>query len=160
MWKGVSCRLWRPCAPGAELRKIAPTVDFVLDPRLAADSLPVLDLELCSLRLMNDRRFPWLLLVPRRTDCVELVDLEAEDQALLWQEILAVCSVLKERLNPDKLNVAALGNQVAQLHVHLIARYRDDAAWPGPVWGVGEARPWGEDARPLIEQLSKELESR
>ena len=132
-------------------------MDFVLDPRLAADSLPVLDLELCSLRLMNDRRFPWLLLIPRRPACVELVDLEPEDQTQLWQEILAVCSVLKERLNPDKLNVAALGNQVAQLHVHLIARYRNDAAWPGPVWGLGQPQPWGEEASQLITQIKTAL---
>ena len=133
---------------------------FDLDPRLRDDSIPVMDLRLCSLRLMDDRRFPWLLLIPRRPGCVELLDLQAEDQAQLWREILAVSGVLKDRLQPDKLNVAALGNQVAQLHVHLIARYREDAAWPWPVWGVGQALPWGEDARPLIEQLRKDLEAR
>ena len=133
---------------------------FNLDPRLRDDSIPVADLGLCSLRLMDDRRFPWLLLIPRRPGCVELLDLQAEDQAQLGREILAVSGALKDRLQPDKLNVAALGNQVAQLHVHVIARFRDDAAWPGPVWGVGQALPWGEDARPLIEQLRKDLEAR
>lgn len=133
---------------------------FNLDPRLRDDSIPVANLGLCSLRLIDDRRFPWLLLIPRRPGCVELLDLQAKDQAQLWREILAVSGVLKDRLQPDKLNVAALGNQVAQLHVHLIARYREDAAWPGPVWGVGQALPWGEDARPLIEQLRKDLEAR
>ena len=133
---------------------------FNLDPRLRDDSIPVMDLRLCSLRLMDDRRFPWLLLIPRRPGCVELLDLQAEDQAQLWREILTVSGALKSHLQPDKLNVAALGNQVAQLHVHLIARYREDAAWPGPVWGMGQSLPWGEDARPLIEQLRKDLEAR
>jgi len=133
---------------------------FNLDPRLRDDSIPVANLGLCSLRLIDDRRFPWLLLIPRRPGCVELLDLQAKDQAQLWREILAVSGVLKDRLQPDKLNVAALGNQVAQLHVHLIARYREDAAWPGPVWGMGQSLPWGEDARPLIEQLRKDLEAR
>lgn len=132
---------------------------FELDSRLEADSIPVMDLQLCTLRLMNDARFPWLLLIPRRPDCVEILDLEPEDQARLWQEILAVSSVLREALKPDKLNVAALGNQVAQLHVHLIARYRHDAAWPGPVWGVGQAQACGEAAKPLIEQLRQGLDS-
>lgn len=130
---------------------------FELDPRLAGDSLPVIDLQLCSLRLMNDRRFPWLLLVPRRAACVELLDLAAQDQDQLWREILSVSQALKQILNPDKLNVAALGNQVAQLHVHVIARYRQDAAWPGPVWGVGQATPWAEEAAGLMAALRQAL---
>lgn len=127
--------------------------EFELDPRLAADSLPMADLELCSLRLMNDRRFPWLLLIPRRPDCTELLDLQPDDQTRLWREILQVSKALKRLLEPDKLNVANLGNQVSQLHVHVIARFRTDAAWPGPVWGRGLAEPWGEDARDLIAGL-------
>lgn len=132
--------------------------EFELDARLAADSLPVADLALCTVRLMNDRRFPWLLLVPRRPGCVELLDLEPADQGALWGEILAVCSIMKQRFAPDKLNVATLGNQVAQLHIHIIARFRNDAAWPGPVWGVGRAQPWGSQAGELIRLLQQALD--
>lgn len=102
---------------------------------------------------MNDRRFPWLLLVPRRADCVEILDLSPEDQLLLWSEIRDVARVLQSITSADKLNIAALGNQVAQLHVHVIARHRTDDAWPAPVWGVGQAEPYGDDDRGWIEQL-------
>jgi diadenosine tetraphosphate (Ap4A) HIT family hydrolase len=131
--------------------------EFALDHRLAADSLPVAELELCSLRLMNDRRFPWLLLIPRRVRCVEILDLGRADQTRLWNEILLVSGLLKNLVKPDKLNVAALGNQVAQLHVHLIARYRDDAAWPMPVWGSGPGEPRGGEAEKLIRQFRQSL---
>lgn len=130
---------------------------FQIDARLAADSLPVAEFPLCSLRLMNDRRFPWLLLIPRRAGCSELLDLQPDDQSLLWTEVLRVSAILNTLLKPDKLNVAALGNQVAQLHVHVIARYRDDAAWPAPVWGQGQPEPWGEDASRMIDKIREGL---
>lgn len=130
---------------------------FVLDPRLAADSLPVVDLELCSLRVMNDRRFPWLLLIPRRPGCTEVLDLAADDQAQLWREVLQLAAIMRSLTQPDKLNIAALGNQVAQLHVHVIARFRGDVAWPRPVWGVGEAEPWDEAGADLITRLLNAL---
>jgi diadenosine tetraphosphate (Ap4A) HIT family hydrolase len=110
---------------------------YELDARLAADSLPVVDLELCALRLMNDQRFPWLLLIPRRADKEEILDLIDSDQQQLWDEIRRVARMLESVFAPDKLNIAALGNQVRQLHVHVIARFQDDAAWPSPVWGIG-----------------------
>jgi len=110
---------------------------FQLDPRLDADSLPVVDLELCTLRLMNDQRFPWLLLIPRRVDKEEVLDLADQDQLELWEEVRRVARVLRSLYAPTKLNIAALGNQVRQLHVHVIARFEDDAAWPSPVWGIG-----------------------
>lgn len=125
---------------------------FDIDPRVEADSLPLADLELCTLRLMNDQRFPWLLMVPRRVWIVEVLDLEPPDQQRLWDEIRLVAGVLRAEFVPDKLNIAALGNQVAQLHVHVIGRFRSDPAWPGPVWGVGQAETW-EDAQPTIERL-------
>lgn len=131
--------------------------DFRLDPRLAADSLAMAELELCSLRLMNDRRFPWLLLIPRRTDCIEILDLPTADRDQLWAEILAISDLLKQLTNPDKLNVAALGNQVSQLHVHIIARFGTDVAWPAPVWGVGQMQPWGSEAEGLIQSLCARL---
>ena len=109
---------------------------FALDPRLAADTLRLGSLKLCEVLLFNDSRFPWLILVPARAGLVEIVDLNAEDRALLMQEISIASQALKKVTNCHKLNVAALGNQVRQLHVHVIARFEADAAWPNPVWGL------------------------
>lgn len=119
---------------------------FELDARLAADSHLVTELPLCQLRLMNDARYPWLLLIPRRTAIREVFELDAADQRQLWREATAVGESLMERLGDDKLNIATLGNVVAQLHIHVILRRRNDEAWPGPVWGRGEARPYAPDA--------------
>lgn len=113
-----------------------------LDPRLAADSLAVADLPLSSLRLMRDSRFAWLMLVPRKPELVELLDLADDERVQLMREIALVGEVLKAETGCDKLNVGALGNIVAQLHVHVIARFSGDAAWPGPVWGSGAAVPY------------------
>lgn len=115
---------------------------FSLDSRLAVDSLAVADLPLSSLRLMRDSRFPWLLLVPRRPDLVEIVDLAEAEQAILMREIALASEALKAETECDKLNIGALGNIVSQLHVHVIARREGDAAWPGPVWGSGAALPY------------------
>ncbi|WP_333825760.1 HIT family protein [Pinisolibacter sp.] len=114
---------------------------FQLDPRLAADTEPLLDLPLSSLLLMRDGNYPWLILVPRRAGAVEILDLPAADRAQLWAEIERVAEALRAETGADKLNVAALGNVVAQLHVHVIARFRTDAAWPAPVWGKVPAIP-------------------
>jgi diadenosine tetraphosphate (Ap4A) HIT family hydrolase len=119
---------------------------FVLDPRLAADTVAVHELPLCSLRLMNDARWPWLILVPRRTGACELVDLDASQQSQLLQEINLCARALQRHCAPHKLNIAALGNVVAQLHIHIIARFRDDPAWPRPVWGHGEVEPYSDAA--------------
>ncbi|MBB3773118.1 diadenosine tetraphosphate (Ap4A) HIT family hydrolase [Angulomicrobium tetraedrale] len=115
---------------------------FQLDPRIEADTFPVADLALSTLRLMNDARFPWVILVPRRPGLAELIDLEGEARAALTGEIDTVSRALRELTQCDKLNVGALGNQVRQLHVHVIARFATDAAWPRPVWGVGERRTY------------------
>ncbi len=112
---------------------------FALDPKLAADSAAVTSLGLSDVRLMNDARFPWLLLVPRRAGASEIIDLDKPDRAALFEEINAASEALRTVTRCHKLNVAALGNQVPQLHVHLVARFPDDAAWPGPVWGIGTA---------------------
>ena len=114
-----------------------PQPAFSLDPRLAADTILVGDLALSRTVLMNDRRFPWLILVPRRADCREIVDLVAEDRASLMDEIARCSTALMRLTRPDKLNVGAIGNRVAQLHVHVIARFESDPAWPEPVWGRG-----------------------
>jgi diadenosine tetraphosphate (Ap4A) HIT family hydrolase len=112
-------------------------VTFALDARLAADTIEIGDLALSRLLLMNDARFLWLILVPRRNDLSELIDLDAADRAILIEEIAAVSAVLRGEPGVDKINVGALGNIVRQLHVHVVARNVGDATWPGPVWGSG-----------------------
>jgi diadenosine tetraphosphate (Ap4A) HIT family hydrolase len=115
---------------------------FSLDPRLEADTYPLGRLGLCRVLLMNDARYRWLILVPERADMAEIIDLPDEERHVLMREISAASEALKGLLDPDKLNVAALGNRVRQLHVHVLARFVSDVAWPGPVWGVGEAQPY------------------
>ena len=110
---------------------------FALDPRLAADTRAVASLPLCDLQLMDDARWPWLLLVPRRAGLVEIADLPGDEQALLWQEVNRAAAALRTVAPCDKLNLGALGTIVRQLHVHVIARVEGAAAWPGPVWGHG-----------------------
>jgi diadenosine tetraphosphate (Ap4A) HIT family hydrolase len=122
-------------------------MSFSLDPRLAADSHLVGELALSRLLLMDDARFPWLLLVPRIVGARELVDLDATDRAALLDEVTHVGRALETLLAPDKLNIAALGNVVAQLHVHVIARFTQDAAWPQPVWGFGPRESYAASAR-------------
>ena len=116
---------------------------FELDPRLAADTAFVADWRLCRVLLMDDARFAWLILVPRRVHAVELDDLTSADQAILLSEINRAMDSLRAVSPCDKLNVGALGNIVRQLHVHVVARREDDAAWPGPVWGHAPAQPYG-----------------
>jgi diadenosine tetraphosphate (Ap4A) HIT family hydrolase len=119
--------------------------DFTLDERLAGDTVAVVDLPLSAVRLMNERSWPWLILVPRRSGLVELIDLDAGDRAGLMEEIARAAEALRRLYQPYKLNVAALGNVVPQLHIHVIARFRDDPAWPRPVWNVKPAREPYED---------------
>jgi diadenosine tetraphosphate (Ap4A) HIT family hydrolase len=127
---------------------------FALDPRLVADTLPVAALGLSDLRLMNDRRFPWLILVPRRPGVSEIVDLAEADRAALFGEIARVSETLRTVTRCHKLNVGVLGNIVRQLHIHVVARFASDAAWPGPVWGSGAAIPYAvSEAERLVAQL-------
>jgi diadenosine tetraphosphate (Ap4A) HIT family hydrolase len=133
---------------------------FRLDERLAADTIGVTGLWLSELRLMNDARFPWLVLVPRVVGASEIVDLARADRAALCDEITAVSQTLMNLTNCDKLNVAALGNVVSQLHVHVVARFQGDAAWPAPVWGYGKAVAYGaEDRDSLIVRITTALPS-
>ena len=104
----------------------------------STDSIAVGDFTLSQLRLMDDARFPWLILVPRIAGARELFDLDGDDRATLLGELHGVGRVLESLLRPDKFNIAALGNVAPQLHVHVVARYSNDAAWPRPVWGIGE----------------------
>jgi diadenosine tetraphosphate (Ap4A) HIT family hydrolase len=110
---------------------------FTLHPQLAADTVPVGDLALSSVLLMDDARFPWFILVPRRVNASEMTDLSEEDAATLMSEMRIATHVMQGLAKPDKINVAALGNIVPQLHVHVVGRFRSDPAWPGPVWGHG-----------------------
>lgn len=126
--------------------------EWRLDPRLADDSHPVAHLPLCELRLMDDSHHPWLLLVPRVAGAIELIDLDEPRQHALLREVSLASRVLRERFAPDKLNVAALGNVVPQLHVHVVARYTGDIAWPRPVWGQAAARPYTPEA--LVERVA------
>ena len=112
---------------------------FELNPRLEADTDWVLDLQLSRVLLMNDSRYPWLILVPRMPNVREWLDLSSTDQALLLAEQLQVSQCLQTLLSPDKLNIATLGNIVPQLHLHIIARFETDFAWPSPVWGRGDS---------------------
>ena len=129
---------------------------FSLHERLAADTFLVTDLTLCRVLLMNDRRFPWLILVPRRAGLRDFDDVTGAEKPDFHAEIDLASAVLREVAGAEKMNVAALGNMVPQLHVHVIARFAGDAAWPGPVWGVGQAEPYGEDEkRAFIEKLAR-----
>lgn len=131
---------------------------FELDPRLRADTLPVCQTDSGTLRLMNDRRWPWLVLVPAVAGAVELHDLPASAAALVHADTDRVAAVLKRVTGCAKINTGALGNIVRQLHVHIVARDEGDANWPGPVWGFGAPKAWPEaDAGRLIEKIANEL---
>ena len=132
--------------------------EFELHPQLAADSLPVTDLALSTVRLVDDRTYPWLLLVPRKAGLVDLTDLPRTERITLSDEIQAAAEALRTLGRCDKLNVASLGNQVPQLHVHIIVRRTDDAAWPKPIWGVVPPQPYEtEEADRIIEALRQRL---
>ena len=133
---------------------------FELDRRLDADSVPVLWLGLCELRLMNDRRWPWLVLVPQRAGIEEVHDLTPLDQTMLTFETNMVAQAIKATTRCTKINTAALGNIVRQLHVHVVARDEGDANWPGPVWGFGIREPYeAADRHRLIDAIRSALAS-
>jgi diadenosine tetraphosphate (Ap4A) HIT family hydrolase len=115
---------------------------FQLHPQLAKDTLPLGRFKLCRLLLMNDANYPWFILVPERENVREVHELNDADRRQLWDESAQLARALTECFKPDKLNIAALGNQVAQLHVHHIVRYTHDPAWPQPVWGKVVPRPY------------------
>lgn len=123
------------------------TPAFALHPQLERDTTPLGDLPLSRVLIINDANYPWLLLVPRRAGAVEVIDLDEVERAQLMSEIALASRALKEVTECDKLNVAALGNAVPQLHVHIIARRKTDKAWPKPVWGA--VPPISHDAKEL-----------
>jgi len=119
---------------------------FKLDERLFKDTVVLGDFTLCRVLLMNDSRYPWLILVPRRAGISELFELNMAEQQQLWQETSYVGQVLKDVFQADKINIATLGNVVKQLHMHIVVRMQDDAAWPAPVWGNGAAQGYTDEA--------------
>jgi len=131
---------------------------WTLHPQLDKDTTPVGDLPLCRVLLIKDAQYPWLVLVPRRPETVEIIDLDEVAQSQLMTEITRVSRALREITRCDKLNVAALGNAVPQLHVHIIARRRTDAAWPRPVWGVMPPLSYDpRDMQELIDALRRKV---
>ena len=134
------------------------STSFQLDPRLAADTHLIVRWPLCDVLLMDDARYPWLILVPRVPGVRDLIDLDESARMELQQEADAAAMVLRDVFAPVKLNVASLGNVVEQLHVHVIARFRDDAAWPAPVWGAYPRLPRSDAEREgLIHRLRPAL---
>ena len=132
--------------------------EFELDGRIARDSDLIATLDLCQLRIQNDSRWPWLVMVPQRADMTEIFELSEADQALLSAEVNHIAAALKEITCATKINVGALGNIVRQLHVHVIARFEGDANWPGPIWGYGSAEPYdGEKRQALMNRLMEKL---
>lgn len=128
---------------------------FTLHPQLAQDTLTVGDLALSRVLLMNNKLFPWIILVPCVEKAREIIDLDISQQHQLMDEIAAASRAMQALFSPDKLNVAALGNQVPQLHVHVIARFTVDAAWPHPVWGKG-SEPYS-NPQAIVEQFKAKL---
>lgn len=127
---------------------------FNLHPRLAADTLLLGDFPLCHCLLMNDMHYPWLILVPRVENIREIFELDAVQQQQLLQESSWVSERMARHFNATKINIGALGNMVPQLHLHIIARYENDAAWPGPVWGKHPAEPYtGENLQRMNKRL-------
>ncbi len=132
--------------------------DFVLNERLEADTHLVCELKSCSLRLLYDQRWPWLVLVPRIASAQEWHDLSKGQRIMIDDEVARVAFTLKKMTGCEKINIASIGNMVRQLHIHVIARNEGDANWPGPVWGYGKLEPYGVDsAASFIESFKSEF---
>lgn len=129
---------------------------FELHPQLQADTFFIKKLQISGLHLINDARYPWVVLVPEIENLRDLHNLTEDDYRTVMNEIRQVSNGMDSLFSPTKMNVAALGNMVPQLHIHIIARYDQDEAWPGPIWGSGEAVPYGRDKK---EQQIKQLKS-
>lgn len=127
---------------------------FELAPEIERDSIWLSDWPLCQLRVQNDVSYPWFILIPRRQAMVEIIDLTVAEQEQLWRESAHLSVFLKTEFQAKKLNIAALGNMVPQLHLHHIVRYQNDAAWPAPVWGKAAAQAYSETA---LQQLKQKL---
>ncbi len=126
---------------------------FVLDPKLQSDTFFIADLKISRLLLINNSNYPWLILVPREQGAVELTDLDFETQSEILREINLVAGILQKKFSPHKINIGALGNVVRQLHIHVIARFENDAAFPKPVWGEAAVAYETQAAENLIEEI-------
>nr|WP_187696888.1 HIT domain-containing protein [Pseudomonas rhodesiae] len=142
--------------PDSDLPNGVPAV-FALDQRLQQDTLVIGDFPLCRLLLSNDSNYPWFILVPRINGISEVFHLDVADQQKLWEETTGLAQLLNDGLGADKMNIGALGNVVSQLHVHVIVRKRDDAAWPAPVWGKHPARPYTQEQVVALRAHLREL---
>lgn len=134
------------------------TTTFDLDPQLATDTLPVGNLPVCRVLLMNDARFPWMILVPRVPGLIELDALDRDARIAVMDEVQRSTVALRTACRVDKINLGALGNMVRQLHLHVVGRTPRDAAWPGPVWGCGSRQAYPPDAaRKRVRSLARAL---
>lgn len=134
---------------------------FTLHPKLVEDTVFVTDLPLCRVTLMNDTRFPWLILIPRKEGLRELHQLTKDARDTVMDECALMSEILEDETKAEKMNIAALGNAVPQLHIHIIARFSQDPAWPSPIWGVGEAVAYENSKRALfIDQLCDQIRRR
>lgn len=129
---------------------------FILDEYLNKDCIAIGNFPLCQLLLKNDKKYPWFILVPRRNDTTEVFDLLPDEQQQLWAEVTTLSELVKTSFKADKINIAALGNIVSQLHVHVIARYKSDVTWPQPVWDKLPAKPYDEAE---IEAIKQQLQA-
>lgn len=132
---------------------------FELAKEFERDSIWLADWPLCQLRIQNDANYPWFILIPRRAGITEIIDLPEAEQSQLWRESAHLSRFLKTQFQAKKLNIAALGNMVPQLHLHHIVRYETDCAWPAPVWGKVAAVPYSTEALALIKQQLELLAS-
>ena len=134
------------------------TMTFQLHPRLEQDCVEIGRLPLSRLLLMNDSQYPWCLLVPEREDIVEIYQLSPEDRQQLQVESCLLSAKMAEVFRADKMNIAAIGNLVPQLHIHHIVRYRTDIAWPAPVWGYSDALPYDKkQTKEIIRRLKEAM---
>jgi diadenosine tetraphosphate (Ap4A) HIT family hydrolase len=132
---------------------------FELHSQLKKDTLFFKELPLSLVLLMNDKRFPWLILVPKYIGLIEWFELPPPKQIQLWEEVNSTAKWMHQFFSADKMNIAALGNVVPQLHVHVIARYKTDVAWPKPVWGIGAAETYGDEKDKLIKEMKGSYDS-
>ncbi len=127
---------------------------FELHPQLAADTVLIKKLELSHVLLSKDSRFPWLILVPEIDGASDLHALSPQNYRTVCEEMQLVASKMQVAFTPDKMNIASLGNMVSQLHIHIVARWKEDAAWPAPIWGNGEAIPYSpEELQSKVDRL-------
>jgi len=132
--------------------------DFTLDPQLAADTIHVHSLDTCELLLLNDTRWPWLVLVPRIENAVEYHELFTDQRQDIDLEVANIAAILKAKTGCGKINIASIGNTVRQLHIHVIARNEGDPNWPGPVWGHGTKTPYtNEQSEKFIQNFLNDL---